>query len=42
MQNDTAKFKNSRRYGLVDKELPGIKVQESVAISFKVDENCKG
>lgn len=34
---DTAKFKTHVDTGLVDKELPGIKVQESVAISFKVD-----
>ena len=34
---DTAKFKTHVDSGLVDKELPGIKVQESVAISFKVD-----
>lgn len=34
---DTVKFKTHVDSGLVDKELPGIKVQESVAISFKVD-----
>ena len=34
---DTAKFKTHVDTGLVNKELPGIKVQESVAISFKVD-----
>ena len=34
---DATKFKTHAQTGLVDKELPGIKVQESVAISFKVD-----